>query len=122
MKNPKYCPLYRNSDSKEIGLLAQGIPCLVEGTNTIFFINKKAVPTDKWRDVAYGRIVVDYRPEKTDTYQNRIKVEGDKVNYSVDCGTLTVDLTTLEILFNSNVLTLNVKFMKIYGKDFYEKL
>ena len=41
---------------------------LVEGTNMMFFIYKKAIPVDRWRDVTYGRLVVDYRPEKSDPY------------------------------------------------------
>ena len=35
MKNPKYRPLYQNSHAKEIGKLVQGMPGLVEGTNTM---------------------------------------------------------------------------------------
>ena len=42
MKNPKYRPLYRNSYAKELGCLAQGMPGLADGTNTIFFIPTKA--------------------------------------------------------------------------------
>ena len=41
MKNPKYCPIYRNSYAKELGRLAQGMPGFAEGTNTTFFIPKK---------------------------------------------------------------------------------
>ena len=66
MKNPKYRPLYLNSYAKEIGQLVQFIPVLVEGTNTILFINKTAVPVNRWKDVTYGRILVDYIPDKTD--------------------------------------------------------
>ena len=51
MKNPKYRNLYGNSYAKEIGRLAQGMPGQVTGTNTIFFINKKNVSADRWRDV-----------------------------------------------------------------------
>ena len=47
MKNPKYRTLYRDSYAKELGRLAQGMPGLAEGTNTIFFIPKKEVPIDR---------------------------------------------------------------------------
>ena len=63
MKNPKYRPLYRNSYAKELGRLAQGMPGLADGTNTICFIPKKDVQVDRWRDVTYKHIVVNYRPE-----------------------------------------------------------
>ena len=119
MMNPKYYPLYRNSYATEIGRLAQGMPGLVEGTNTLFFIKKTSVPADRWRDVTYGRIVVDYRPENTDPFQIRITVGGDRVNYLGDCGTPAVDFTTVNFLLNSIVSTLNAKFMTIDVKDFY---
>ena len=59
MKSPKYRNLYNNSYSKELGRLAQGIPDVVKGTNTILFINKADVPAERWKDVTYGRVVVD---------------------------------------------------------------
>ena len=119
MKNPKYCPLYQNSYSKEIGRLAQGMPFLVEGTNTMFFIYKTAVPADRWRDVIYGRIVVDYRPEKTDPFRTRLTVGGDRVKYPVDYGAPTAKLTAAKLILNITVSTLNLKLMTIDIKDFY---
>ena len=95
------------------------MPDLVEGTNPIFFIEKTSVPADRWRDVTYGQIVVDYRLENTDPYRTRLKVGGDRVNYPGDCGTPTVELTTAELLLNIIVSTLNGKFMTIDIKDFY---
>ena len=59
MKNPKYRPLYRNYYAKEIGRLTQGMPSLLEGNNPMVFIKKTAVTAERWRDVTYGRIVVD---------------------------------------------------------------
>jgi len=69
MKSPKYSKLYGQSYAKELGRLAQGIPGTVEGTNTIFFIHKSNVPAERWRDITYGRVVVNYRPEKDDPYR-----------------------------------------------------
>ena len=92
MKNPKYRTLYRDSYAKELGRLAQGMPGLAKGTNTILFIPKNDVPIDRWRDVTYGRIVVNYRPEKSDPYRSRLTVGGDRINYPGDCGTSTVNL------------------------------
>ena len=50
------------------------MPGLADGTNTIFFIPQKDVPVDRWCDVTYGCIVVNYRPEKTDLYRTRLTV------------------------------------------------
>ena len=66
-----------------------------------------------------GRILVDYRQDKTNPYCTRITVGGDTVNYLVNFGTPTVELTTEKILLNSIVSTLNEKFMTIDIKDFY---
>ena len=57
---------------------------LIEGTSTMLFIDKTDVPVERWRDVTYGQIVVDYRPDKTDFYCTRLTVGGDRVNYPGD--------------------------------------
>ena len=113
MKNPKYRPLYRTSYAKEIIQLAQGMPGLVEGTNTMFFIEKTAIRSNSWRDVTYGEIVLDYRPDKTNPYRTILKLGQGRVNYPGDCGTPTVYLTTVKLLLNSIVSTLNAKLMTI---------
>ena len=64
MSNPKYRTMYAQLYAKELGRLAQGIPGMVTGTNTVFFINKSEVPAARWRDITYGPVVVNYRPEK----------------------------------------------------------
>ena len=80
MKNPKYCRLYDKAYSKELGRLAQGITGQSEGTDTLFFIDKGSVPVDRWRDITYGRVVVNYRPEKDNPYRFQICVGGDIIN------------------------------------------
>ena len=74
------------------------MPGLSEGTNTMFFVEKTEVPPDRWRDIIYGRVVVDYRSGNTDPYQTRLTVGGDRVNYPGDFGTPTVDLNTVNPL------------------------
>ena len=69
----------------------------------MLFIKKTAVSTDRWRDVTYGQIVVDYRPDRTDPYRTRLTVGGDIVSYPRDCGTPKVDFTTVKLLLNSIV-------------------
>ena len=54
IKNPKYHPLYQDYYAKEIGRLAQGMTGLVEGTKTMFFIDKTVILTNRWKDVTYG--------------------------------------------------------------------
>ena len=47
MKTPKYRKLYCKSYSKELGRVAQGLPGIVNVTNTILFINKADVPSER---------------------------------------------------------------------------
>eukprot|EP00804_Cyclotella_cryptica_P006781 CCRYP_019523-RA/>CCRYP_019523-RA protein AED:0.40 eAED:0.40 QI:0/0/0/1/0/0/3/0/477 len=44
IKNPKYCTIWKNAYGKELGRLAQGIPGIVKGTNTIVFIAYNKIP------------------------------------------------------------------------------
>ena len=118
-KSPKYRSLYKSSYSKELGQLAQGIPDVVKGTNTIFFSDKADVPAERWKDITYGRIVVNYRPEKANPYQTRLTVGGNLLVYPGNCGTPTIDLLTVKLLLNNVVSTRGAKFMTIDIKDFY---
>ena len=115
----KVCELWGKSYGNGLGRLAQGMPGRVEGTNTIFFINKGDVLIAYWREVTYGRVVAKERPEKTDRNRTRLTVGRNIVNYPGDCGTPTVNLLTIKLLMSSKVSTPGTKFMTINIKDFY---
>ena len=40
--------------------LHQGLPVVIDGTDTFYFINKNEVPFDRYKDVTYGQIVCHY--------------------------------------------------------------
>ena len=115
MKFPKYRKLYTKSYRQELGQIDQRIPGVVNGINTIFFINKTDVPAERWKDEIYGRVVVNYRPEKGDPYCTRVNL----IVYPGDCGTPTVDLLIVKLLLNIVISTPDAKFMTIDIKDFY---
>ena len=75
MKCPKYRKLYAKT---------QGIPGVVNGTNTIFFVDKTNVPSERWKDAIYGRVLVKYCPEKGDPYHTRLTVGGNLIVYPGD--------------------------------------
>ena len=77
------------------------------------------MPVDRWRDVTYGRIVINYRPEKYDPYRVRLTVRGDIISFPWDCGTPKVDMLTVNLLLTSIVSIPNAKLMTINIKDFY---
>ena len=45
--NPKYQDTWKKSYGNEIGRLSQGMPGRVMGTNTMFFITKDKIPTNR---------------------------------------------------------------------------
>ena len=99
--------------------MTQGMPSLIEDTNTMFFIDKHDIYVDRWKAVIHGRLVVEYFPEKINPYRTRPTVGGGIVNYPGDRGTNTVRLTTVKLLLKSIVSTINTHFVTIDIKDFY---
>ena len=66
--------------SNEIGRLMQGNKN-VEGADTMFFIQYNDIPINRWKDITYAKIVVDYRPQKTEKEQALITIGGNLINY-----------------------------------------
>ena len=77
------------------------------------------MPTERWKDVTYGRVVVNYHPEKSDPYRTRLTVGGNLIVYPSDCGTPTVDLLTVKLLINSVISSTGAKFLTIDIQNFY---
>eukprot|EP00804_Cyclotella_cryptica_P021425 CCRYP_019559-RA/>CCRYP_019559-RA protein AED:0.45 eAED:0.45 QI:0/-1/0/1/-1/1/1/0/134 len=107
--NPKYRDTWQNAYGKELGRLAQGLPGIVKTHGHHCFHPAITVPQDRWKDVTYGRIVANFRPEKEDPYRIRLTVGGNRINYPGDCGTPTADMITVKILLNSVISTLSAK-------------
>ena len=89
LKHPKLKETWDRGHVKEVGRLAQGLPGVVEGTNTIKFIPNDDIPADRLKDCTYSRIVCNVRPGKEDPIRVRITVGGNSINYPGDCGTPT---------------------------------
>ena len=99
--------------------MAQGMPGRNSGTNTIRFITKSKIPLDRWKDVAYSRIVCNVRPQKEEVNRTRLTFGGKTLSVPIDCGTPTADLLTIKLLLNSVISTPGAKFMTLHLKDFY---
>jgi hypothetical protein len=110
--------VWTQSFANELGQLANGVGTRIpEGTNTIFFIKRNQVPTD--RKVTYGRIVCTIRPQKKETHRTRLTVGGNLIDYPYDVSTPTAGITTAKFIFNSFLSTPNAKFMGLDIKAFY---
>ena len=57
------------------------------------------------RKVTYARVVVDYRAQKKDPNRVRIKAGGNLIKYLYELTTITADLTTSKIIWNSVIST-----------------
>lgn len=78
IKMEKHKSVWEKSFTKELDQFAQG-KCGFDKTNTVFFIHKRDMPTG--RKCTYGRIVVDYRPQKEYPNRARLTVGGDRIEY-----------------------------------------
>jgi hypothetical protein len=96
--NPKYKELWGKSYTIELGCLAQSIPGVSNGTNTIVFIQRGDVLIDQRKDVMYGRVCINYRPEKANPNCTCLTIGSNCITYPGDCGTPTVDMVTVKYI------------------------
>ena len=118
-KHPQYKQTRQHSYGNKIGRFAQVMPGQVQGTNSIIFVRKQDIPTNRKKDITYRQIICDYWPGKAEPNRTRLMVGGNRINYPEDCGTLTVDLLTIKLMLNSIISTQNAKFMTMDIKNFY---
>ena len=78
-RTPEMRATWMGALGKEVGRLAQGLPGVVEGTDTMCFIHKHEVPMERFKDVTYGQIVCNFRPEKDDPNRARVVVGGTEL-------------------------------------------
>jgi hypothetical protein len=117
--NPKYKDVWGKSYTTELGRLAQGIPGISEGTNTIKFIARDEIPMDRLKNVTYGCICANYCPEKADPNCSRLIVGGNRLNVPGDCRTPIVDMVTVKLHLNSIILTKGACYCTIDLKALY---
>jgi hypothetical protein len=108
-----------NSFANELGRLAQGVGKREVGTNTIFFLPYQDIPEDRKGDITYGRLCVDYRPQKTEPNRTRLTVGGNLIDYPGDVSTPTANITTAKLIINSTLSTKGAKYMCGDIKNFY---
>jgi hypothetical protein len=99
-----------------LGRICQGIRDIA-GTNTAFFVDLTSIPKD--RKITYGKLVCDFKPNKTEKHRVRHTVGGDRLDYSGDTATSTADITTFKILINSTFSTKDAKMMMMDIKNYY---
>jgi hypothetical protein len=81
----------------------------IPGTDTCLFVELTNIPKD--RKITYGKMVCDYKPHKNEKERVRLTVGGDRLDYSDDDATSTVDITTFKILINRTLSTADTAMM-----------
>ena len=119
VKIPKHKVPRTTSFSNELGQLAQGVGNIIKGTIIIYFIYYAFIPKGCRSDITYGRIVVDYRPQKTEPNRTRLTVGVNLINYTGNVSTPTADTTTTKIVINSTISTPKAKYMVGDVNNFY---
>jgi hypothetical protein len=109
--------LHSNIDSLNNTKIAQGVGGRIEGSNTIYFIPRSAVPRNK--TVTYGRFVVDVRPNKEEVHRVRLTVGGNLIKYDGDVSTRSANLAISKCLWNSVISTAGAKYMCLDVKKIY---
>ena len=90
----------------------------VQGTNTMFFINKKSIPLD--RMTTYVRFVCTYRAEKEEKNRTRLTVGGNLItDYEGDVTTDTAGLELIKMHWCSVLSTEHARYMTMNIEDFY---
>jgi hypothetical protein len=103
--------------SNELGRLTQGVEDHVVATDTINFIPKCKVPSNK--KVTYENFIWDYRPLKTEPHRVRLTVGGDKLDCKYDAGSPAASLLETKLLINSTIpdAAKGARFMSADLKD-----
>jgi hypothetical protein len=109
IKDDSTFTVWNKAAANEFVRLAQGVGGRIEGSNTIFFIPRQAVP--KGKIITYGRFVVDIRPNKSEIHRVRLTVGGNLIQYLGDASTRAAYLTTSKCLWNSTISTDGARYM-----------
>ena len=75
------------------------------------------IPAD--RMITYARVIIDFRPQKTDPHRICITAGGNLINYPGELTTQTVDLTTSKLMWNSVLSTEGAKYMCLDINNLY---
>ena len=85
----------------------------------MFLIAQDQVPRYRLKDISYGRIIVDYRPQKEEPNRTRLTVGVNLFFYAGYVSTTTVDITTEKLIINSTIYTPGARYTCCDIKSFY---
>ena len=98
--------------------MAQGVWYRVKVMDTNFSCIWKT-PTGMRKDVTYGQIVCNCRPQKDKPQQTRLVGGGNLTSLPGDASTRTEDIIAVKLLFNSTIYTKVPRFLYCDIKNIY---
>jgi hypothetical protein len=101
----------------EFGRLAQGMPGLVAGTDTMRFVQHFVKPSN--RIASYCRFVCAHNALKVEQHRVRMTYGGDRTDYTGDVSTVAIDATAVKVHLNSIISTPGARHLTIDIKNFY---
>ena len=119
VNHPKHQKIWKQYFANKLGRLAQGEGRRVERTDIMFLISQDQVHRYWLKEISYGRIVVDYRPQKDEPHRTRLTVGGYLIVYVGDFITPTVDITAAKLIINSTISAPGAIYMCCIIKNFY---
>ena len=119
IKSPTHKETWTQYFANELGRLSQGVAQHEKGNDSIFFQSHAQIPIDRHKDVTYGRIVVDYRPQKTDPNCTCLTVGSNLIDFPSDVSNPTAYLTTAKLVTNSTISTPGARYICGDVKNFY---
>ena len=72
-----------------------------------------------YQKATYGIIVVGFWPQKYDTYQTRLTVGENLIDYPGELRAPTANMLTSKLIFNSTISNLGELFIILYLEKFY---
>jgi hypothetical protein len=84
---------------------------------TLLFLELASIPKDQ--KITYGKLVCDYKPNKTEKNRVRLTVGGYRLDYNGETATSTADITTFKILIISTLSTKDARMMMMDIKNYY---
>jgi hypothetical protein len=116
MQHPTLGPKYKTGFGNELGCLCQGIRD-IQGTNICFFVELSNIPKD--REITYGKLVCEHKPNKVEKKRVRLTVGGDMLDYTGEVATSIADITTFKILINITLSTEDADMIMTDIKNYY---
>jgi hypothetical protein len=114
MHNPATAEIWQTAFGKDFGGMAQeDLKMGQKGTNAMFVMMHDKIRhiLRQGKKFTYRNPLVDYRPQKEDTYRIRITARGNLITYKSSLSVRIADLDSAKLHWNSVISMPGTKYM-----------